>query len=124
MALTLNQVLFLILTIAAVVVAVFLVRFLIQLRRTAGEGEKTLAEMRRLAENLNELDLVVKAKVEDVGRLVEASKKTAANLSQASMFLTTRLLKPAASYWPLVYPLLRVLWKTARKKRKEKKDGR
>lgn len=124
MALTLNQVLFLILTIAAVVVAVFLVRFLIQLRRTAGEGEKTLAEMRRLAENLNELDLVVKAKVEDVGRLVEASKKTAANLSQASMFVTTRLLKPAASYWPLVYPLLMVLWKTARKKRKEKKDGR
>lgn len=124
MALTLNQVLFLILTIAAVVVAVFLVRFLIQLRRTAGEGEKTLAEMRRLAENLNELDLVVKAKVEDVGRLVEASKKTAASLSQASMFVTTRLLKPAASYWPLVYPLLMVLWKTARKRRKEKKDGR
>ena len=124
MALTLNQILFLILTIAAVVVAVFLVRFLVQLRRTAGEGEKTLAEMRRLAENLNELDLVVKAKVEDVGRLVEASKKTAANLSQASMFVTTRLLKPAASYWPLVYPLLMVLWKTARKRRKEKKDGR
>jgi len=124
MALTLNQVLSLILTIAAVVVAVFLVRFLVQLRRTAGEGERTLAEMRRLAENLNELDLVVKAKVEDVGRLVEASKKTAANLSQASMFVTTRLLKPAASYWPLVYPLLMVLWKTARKRRKEKKDGR
>ena len=124
MALTLNQVLFLILTIAAVVVAVFLVRFLVQLRRTAGEGEKTLAEMRRLAENLNELDLVVKAKVEDVGRLVEASKTTAANLSQASMFVTARLLKPAASYWPLVYPLLMVLGKTARKRRKEKKDGR
>jgi uncharacterized protein YoxC len=122
MALTLNQVLFLVLTIAAVVVAVFLVRFLIQLRRTAGEGEKTLAEMRRLAENLNELDLVVKAKVEDLGRLVEASRNTAVNLSEASMFLTTRLLRPAANYWPLVYPLLTFFWRRIRK-RKEKKDG-
>ena len=122
MALNLNQVLFLILTIAAVTVAVFLVRFLIQLRRTAGEGEKTLAEMRRLAENLNELDLVVKAKVEDLGRLVEASKSTAMNLSEASMFLTTRLLRPAANYWPLVYPLLTFFWRRIRK-RKEKKDG-
>ncbi len=122
MALNLNQVLFLILTIAAVVVAVFLVRFLIQLRRTAGEGERTLAEMRRLAENLNELDLVVKAKVEDLGRLVEASRNTAVNLSEASMFLTTRLLRPAAKYWPLVYPLLTFFWRRIRKK-KEKKDG-
>ena len=122
MALNLNQVLFLILTIAAVVVAVFLVRFLIQLRRTAGEGEKTLAEMRRLAENLNELDLVVKAKVEDLGQLVEASKNTAVNLSEASMFVTTRLLRPAANYWPLVYPLLTFFWRRIRKK-KEKKDG-
>jgi len=122
MALNLNQVLFLILTVVAVVVAVFLVRFLIQLRRTAGEGEKTLAEMRRLAENLNELDLVVKAKVEDLGRLVEASKNTAMNLSEASMFLTTRLLRPAANYWPLVYPLLTFFWRRIRK-RKEKKDG-
>jgi len=122
MQLTLNQVLFLILTIAAVVVAVFLVRFLIQLRRTAGEGEKALAEMRRLAENLNELDQVVKAKVEDLGQLVEASKNTALNLSEASVFLTTRLLRPAANYWPLVYPLLTFFWKRIRK-RKEKKDG-
>jgi len=122
MALNLNQVLFLILTIAAVTVAVFLVRFLIQLRRTAGEGEKTLAEMRRLAENLNELDLVVKAKVEDLGRLVEASRNTAVNLSEASMFLTTRLLRPAANYWPLVYPLLTFFWRRIRR-RKEKKDG-
>jgi hypothetical protein len=123
MNLTLNEVLFLILTIAAVVVAVFLVRFLIQLRRTAGEGEKALVEMKRLAENLNELDLVVKAKVEDLGELVNASKETAVNLSQASMFLTTRVLKPAANYWPLVYPVMLFFWKRMRK-RKEKKDGK
>ncbi len=102
--------------------AVFFVRFLIQLRRTAGEGEKTLVEMKRLAENLNELDLVVKAKVEDLGQLVDASKNTAVNLSDASMFLTTRLLRPASNYWPLVYPVLMFLWRRI-KKRKEKKDG-
>jgi uncharacterized protein YoxC len=123
MNLTLNQVLFLILTIAAVIVAVFLVRLLIQLRRTAGEGEKALVEMKRLAENLNELDLVVKAKVEDLGELVNASKDTAVNLSQASMFLTTRVLKPAANYWPLVFPVMMFFWKRMRK-RKEKKDGK
>ena len=123
MNLSLNQVLFLILTITAVIVAVFLVRFLIQLRRTAGEGEKTLVEMKRLAVNLNELDLVVKAKVEDLGELVNASKDTAVNLSQASMFLTARVLKPAANYWPLVFPVMMFFWKRMRK-RKEKKDGR
>jgi uncharacterized protein YoxC len=123
MNLSLNQVLFLILTITAVIVAVFLVRFLIQLRRTAGEGEKTLVEMKRLAVNLNELDLVVKSKVEDLGELVNASKDTAVNLSQASMFLTARVLKPAANYWPLVFPVMMFFWKRMRK-RKEKKDGR
>ena len=123
MNLTLNQVLLLILTITAVIVAVFLVRLLIQLRRTAGAGEKALVEMKRLAENLNELDLVVKAKVEDLGELVNASKETAVNLSQASMFLTTRVLKPAANYWPLVYPVMLFFWKRMRK-RKEKKDGK
>jgi uncharacterized membrane protein (DUF106 family) len=122
MSITLNQVLFLVLTIAAVVVAVFLVRFFIQVRRTAAEGEKTLAEMRKLAENLNDLEELVKAEVKDVGKLVEASKNTALNLSQASVFLTTRLLRPAATYWPLVYPVLTYLWKRIRK-RKEKKNG-
>jgi hypothetical protein len=122
MPITLNQVLFLVLTIAAVIVAVFLVRFIIQLRRTAAEGEKTLAEMRKLAENLNDLEQLVKSEVQDLGKLVEASKNTAMNLSQASVFLTTRLLRPAATYWPLVYPLLTFFWKRIKKK-KEKKHG-
>lgn len=122
MPITLNQVLFLVLTIAAVIVAVFLVRFFIQVRRTAAEGEKTLAEMRKLAENLNDLEQLVKSEVQDLGKLVEASKNTAMNISEASVFLTTRLLRPAATYWPLVYPLLTFFWKKIRK-RKEKKHG-
>jgi hypothetical protein len=122
MPITLNQILFLVLTIAAVVTAVFLVRFFIQLRRTAIEGERALSEMRRLAENLNGLQELVKTEVQDLGKLVEASKTTAVNLSEASVFLTAKLLRPAASYWPLVYPVITYLLKRLRK-RKEKKHG-
>ncbi len=120
---TLNQTLSLILTVVAVVVAVFLVRFLIKATRTAEHCSRTMAEWKTLGENLNELDVIVKARVEEMGDLVKASKKTAVNLSEASTFLTTRLLRPASGYWPLVYPLLTFLWHRMRR-RKEKKDGR
>lgn len=122
MPLTLNQILFIILAFAAVVVAVFLVRFLAQLRRAAVEGEKTMVEVRRLAENLNELDAIVKRRVTDLGEVMEASKKTAAHLSEASLLLTTRFLRPASRYWPLLYPLIMLFWRKMGK-RKEKKNG-
>jgi hypothetical protein len=111
-----------ILTFAAVVAVVFLVMFLIQLRRAAAESVKTLAEMRILIENLNELDKIVKDKLDDVGQIMEASKKTVRNLSEASVFLTARILSPTARYWPVIYPLFSFLWKRLRKK-KEKKNG-
>jgi hypothetical protein len=123
MPLTLNQFLFLVLTFAAVVAVTFLAIFLIQLRRTAAEGQRTLSEIRKLAENLNELSGVVKDKIEDLGQIMEASKRTVSHLSQASFILTTRLLKPASSYWPFIYPLIRLFWKQ-RQKRKEKKNGK
>jgi Sec-independent protein translocase protein TatA len=122
MALTLNQLLFIILTFAAVVAVVFLVMFLAQLRRAAAEAEKTLAETRKLIENLNELEKVVKKKLEDMGQIMEASKKTVLNLSEASLFLTKRILSPATRYWPIIYPLFMFFWKRF-KKRKEKKNG-
>jgi hypothetical protein len=124
MALTLNQLLFIILTFAAVVAVVFLVMFLAQLRRAAAEAEKTLVETRKLVENLNELDKVVKVKMEDMGQIMDASKKTLLNLSEASLFLTARVLRPASRYWPLIYPLFMLLLKGFRfRKRKEKKNG-
>jgi len=123
MPLTLNQFLFLVLTFAAVVAVTFVVIFLIQLRRTAAEGEKTLSEIRKLAENLNELSGVAKDKIEDLGQILEASKRTVFYLSEASFLLTTRLLKPASRYWPFIYPFIRLLWKQ-RQKRKEKKNGK
>lgn len=122
MPLTLNQLLFTILTFAAVVALVFLVMFLIQLRRAAAESVKTLAEMRKLIENLNELEKVVKDKIDNMGQIIEASKKTVLNLSEASLFLTTRILSPATRYWPIIYPLFTFFWNRFRK-RKEKKNG-
>lgn len=122
MVLTLNQLLLIILTFAAVVAVVFLAMFLVQLRRAAAEGEKTLIEARKLIENLNELEKVVKEKLEDMGQIMEASKKTVHNLSEASLFLTTRILSPTTRYWPVIYPLFMFFWKRFRK-RKEKKNG-
>jgi hypothetical protein len=122
MPLTLNQFLLLVLTFAAVVVAVFLVRFLGQLRRAAEEGQKTMVEVRKLVENLNELDGMIKERLVNLGEFVEASKKTAVNLSEASFFLTTRILRPSSKFWPVVFPLASFFWKQFRK-RKEKKHG-
>ncbi|HCS47623.1 MAG TPA: hypothetical protein DIW61_04955 [Candidatus Aminicenantes bacterium] len=122
MPLSLNQFLLLVLTIAAVVVAVFLVRFLAQLRGAAEEGEKTMVGVRKLVENLNELDGMVKDRLVSLGELMEASKRTAVNLSEASFFLTSRVLRPSSKFWPVVFPLASFFWKQFRK-RKEKKHG-
>jgi cytochrome c-type biogenesis protein CcmH/NrfG len=122
MQLSLNQFLLLVLTFTAVVVAVLLVRFLAQLRRTAAEGERTMAEVRRLVEKLNELDGLVKERVVELGEFMEASRKTASNLAEASFILTTRVLAPGSRYWRLLFPVAAFLWKKF-KKRKEKKNG-
>jgi hypothetical protein len=119
---TLNQFLLLVLTLAAVVVAVYLVLFLGRLRRTAQEGEKTLVEVRKLLENLNELDGMIKTRLVNLGEFVEASKKTAVNLSEASFYLTTRILRRNSKFWPFVLPLASFVWRKFRK-RKEKKHG-
>jgi hypothetical protein len=122
MPLTLNQFLFLVLTFAAVVVAVYLIRFLGQLRRVAEEGEKTMVEVRKLAENLNELDGMVKDKLISLGELMEASKRTAVNLSEASFFLTSKVLRPSSKFWTVMVPVISFIWRQF-KKRKEKKHG-
>jgi hypothetical protein len=122
MPLTLNQFLLLVLTFAAVVVAVYLVRFLARLRGVAEEGEKTMVEVRKLVENLNDLDGMIKDRLVNLGEFMEASKRTAVNLSEASFFLTTRILRPSSKFWPVMLPLASFFWKKFRK-RKEKKHG-
>jgi hypothetical protein len=122
MPLTLNQFLLLVLTIAAVVIAVYLVRLLAQLRRVTLEAEKTIVEVRELIKSLNELDGLIKDKLVGIGEFVEASKKTAVNLSEASFFLASKVLRPGSKFLPLMLPLASFVWKQYRK-RKEKKDG-
>ena len=123
MPLTLNQFLLLVLTFTAVVVAVFLIRFLSQVRRTAIEGERAMVEVRRLAVSLNELDGLIKERVVELGDFMEASKRTASYMAEASFLLTTRILRPGSRYWRLLFPVAAFLWRRI-KKRKEDKNGR
>ncbi len=122
MPLTLNQFLFLIITFAFVIAVVFLVRLFAQLRKTAAEGEKALAEFRELAKSLNELDLLVKSRVEDLGKTLEATKKAAINLSEASFLVTSKIIRPSSKYLLLLIPAARLVWRHL-KKRKENKNG-
>jgi len=122
MPLTLNQLLLLILTLVAVVVAVYLVRVLAQLRRVTEEAEKTMVEVVGLVKNMNELNSMIKDRLVNLGEFMEASKRTAVNLSEASFFLTTRVLRPGSKFLPLMLPLASFFWKQIRK-RKEKKHG-
>lgn len=120
MPLTLNQFLWLVLTIAVVVAVTFLVILLRQLRRTAQEAEKALIEIKMLVGEARETSRSVQVKLEDVGELVQASKKTAVNVSEMAWFLTTKILRPRAKYWPFLFPLIRLGWRQAKKLKEEK----
>ena len=123
MPLTLNQVLLLIVSFAFVVAVVFLVRLFIQLRRTAAEGERTLAEIRDLTVSLKELDVLVKQRVVDLGQTLASSKKAAVSVAEASSLITTRVLAPSARYLPIILPVARFVWRQIGK-RKEKHHGK
>jgi hypothetical protein len=122
MSLTLSQFLFLVLTIAAVVAVTFLVLFLSQLRKTAQEGEKTLREMRSLAANLNTISQNVNQKVDGLGDVLDSTRKAAVGLSDATLYFSQRMMRPASRYWPFAIPAIRLVWRQLRK-RKEKKNG-
>ena len=121
MVLTLNQALFLILTVAAVVAVVFLVLFLAQLRRTAREGERTLIELREVAEGLKVIEKKVDARIDDAAEILASAKTTLSGLSQASLLLTSNVVRPASKYWPIIIPVARWVWRRM-KNRKEKRD--
>jgi len=122
MALTLNQVLAIILTVAAVVAVTFLVMFLNQLRRTAREGEKTLVKAQETMDGLKAIEAKIDASLNNVGEVLTVSKRALTGLSEITFYLTTRVIRPSAKYWPFLIPLAR-LGLARWKKRKEKKDG-
>ena len=120
--LTLNQVLGIILTVAAVVAVTFLALFLNQLRRTAREGEKTLAKAQEMMDGMKEIEAKINASLDNVGEVLATSKKAVTGLSEIMFFLTSKVIRPSARYWPFLFPLLRFGLQQM-KKRKEKKDG-
>jgi hypothetical protein len=122
MTLTINQILGIILTVAAVVAVTFLALFLSQLRRTAREGEKTLAKAQEMMDGMKEIEAKINASLDNVGEVLTTSKKAVAGLSEIALFLTSKVIRPSANYWPFLLPLARFGWRHL-KKRKEKKDG-
>jgi len=124
MQLTLNQFIQLALTIAAVVLVTFLISFLVQLRRTAKRGEKTLAEISSLASDLRETNQKIQAKIDDADGMLDATKKTVMSLSEIAGFMTTKIVRPSSKYLPLLLPFLRVGWQRLKKQKKEEKNVR
>ena len=125
MSLTLNQFLFLVITICIVVFVTFLVTLIVQLRKTAREGEETLVEIKDLVGNLKETGQKVNTKIDDLTPVLEATKKTVSRISEVSWFLTMKVIKPSSKYWPILFPLLRLGWRQMKKKRKkEDKNGK
>lgn len=122
MPLTLSQFLLLVLTIAAVVAVTFLVNLLIQLKKTALEGQETLTEVRSLARNLSETMRKIDDKIDDVSEVVDAAKKTAVSLSEIAVFTTAKVIRPASKFWPFLIPFIRMGWRQWKKK-KEDKNG-
>ncbi|MGA2361396.1 MAG: DUF948 domain-containing protein [Candidatus Aminicenantales bacterium] len=122
MQLSLSQILFLILTIAVVVAVIFLVRVLIQLRRTAREGEKTLAKAQELMDGFKEIEAKINASLDDVGQVLQTSKKAAAGISEIAGFVAGKVIRPSVKYLPLLFPLFRIGWLQLKKK-KEKNHG-
>jgi Tfp pilus assembly protein PilO len=121
MTLTLNQVLFIILTVAAVVAVTFLAMFLNQLRRTAREGEKTLVKAQETMDGLQAIEAKLNASLDNVGEVLATSKKAISGLSEISLFITSKFIRPSVKYWPFIFPLVRFGLQQM-KKRKEKKD--
>jgi len=122
MPLTLNQFLFLVITLAIVVIATYLIIFLVQLRKTVKEGQDTLAEAKKLMRSVNETSQKVNSKIDDMTPMVEASKRIAVSISEIAWFLAAKVLKPSSKYWPLVFPILRFGWRQIKKKKKQKED--
>jgi hypothetical protein len=117
MLLTLNQVLFIILTVAAVVAVTFLVLFLHQLRRTALEGEKTLAKAQELMNEFRIIEAKLNTSLDDAGEVLGKSKKALAGISDIAFMLSTRIIRPSAKYWPVLFPLFRFGWRQMKKRK-------
>ena len=122
MSFTLNQVLGIILTVAAVVAVTFLVLFLSQLRRTAREGEKTLIKAQETMDELKVIEAKINFSLDNIGEVLATSKRAVTGFSGITHLLTSGVIRPSARFWPFLFPLLSFGLQQMKKK-KEKKDG-
>lgn len=119
MQITLNQALWLVLTVAAVVALAFLAHLFFQLARTAKQAQAAMAEATTLLRNLQETERKVNLAVEDLTGTMQAVRKLTESASEVALFLTTKVVRPSSKWWPFVFPLLR-MGLAQIKKRKEK----
>ncbi len=122
MTLTLDQVLWIILTVSAVVAVVFLVLFLIQLRKTAREGEKTLIKAQEAMDELKVIEAKINVGLDGVGEVLATSKRAVAGISGVTNFLGSNVIRPSARFWPILFPLISLGLRKMKKKRRIK-DG-
>ncbi len=120
MLLSLNQVLLIVIVLAAVVAVTVFVILALQIRKTATEAEKTLVEYKELAKSLQLLDQTLKDKLEVLGETLEAARKTAVQVSGTTLWLSTRIFRPTFKWWPMLAPVLRFVWKKWKQKKEER----
>ena len=120
MTLTLNQVLFIVIALAVVVAVSAFVILALQLKKTAAEAEKTLAEYKELAKSLQLLDQTVKDKLDDLGETLQAARKAAVQVSGVTLWLTSKVVQPAAKWWPMLAPVLKYVWRKWKQRKEER----
>lgn len=116
MSLSLNEILLLVITIAVVGAVFFLIPVFIQIKKTMKEGEKSLEQIKELAQELKETSSKIHPAVENASEMVESAKKTVVNLSEITWLIATRIVRPSSRYWPFIFPFLRLGWRQIKKK--------
>lgn len=123
MVLTLEQVLFVVLTVSAVAAVTFLCITLVQIKKTAREAERTFVEIRSLTADLKRLEQKAGRQLDELGSTLQSARRAANVMSGTAHHMTSGAFGPAIRYWPLIFPLLRGGWRLW-KKRKEKRYER
>jgi len=120
MPLTLNQFLFLIIALAVVAAVTVFIILALQLKRTAAEAEKTLAEYKELAKNLKVLDQTIKDNLDGLGQTLQVARQAAGQVSGVAMWLGSKVVQPASKWWPLLAPVVQYLWRQWKKRKEER----
>ncbi len=120
MTLSFGQVLWLVLTIAGVVVLIVLAMLLLQLRKTAREAELALAKGNELMEGFKEIERKINAGVDDAAEVLCHAKAVASNVSKITFLVSTQVVRPALRLGPVVIPLVQFGLRMLRKRKKER----